>query len=46
MVPAGRDNHLAIVRIESIEYYPESEAPFPLDKIKKIIRKCTEDDFN
>lgn len=46
MVPAGRDNHLAIVRIESIEYHPESEAPFPLDKIKKIIRKCTEDDFN
>lgn len=39
IVPAGADNHDAIVRVESIEYHPAEEAPFPLDKIKHIKRK-------
>ena len=39
IVPAGSDNHDAVVRIESIEYHPENEAPFPVEKIKRIIRK-------
>ena len=43
IVPAGEDNHEAVVRIESVEYHPAGEAPFPLDKIKHIIRKFDED---
>lgn len=29
----------AVVRIESVEYHPAEEAPFPLDKIKHVIRR-------
>lgn len=43
VVPAGRDNHEAVVLIESIEYHPEEEAPFPVDKIKHVIRKFDEE---
>lgn len=45
-VPVGKDGHTAIVEIVNIEYFPEDKAPFPLDKVKRIIRKCTEEDFN
>ena len=38
VVPAGKDDHEAVVRIESVEYHPAEEAPYPLDKIKIIIR--------
>ena len=41
VVPAGRDNHEAVARIESIEYHPAEEAPFPIEKTKRIIRKHT-----
>ena len=43
MVPAGQDNHEALVRIESIEYHPAAEAPYPIKKIKHILRKFDED---
>ena len=39
VVPAGKDDHEAVVRVESVEYHPAEEAPYPLDKIKIIIRK-------
>lgn len=39
IVPAGKDDHEAVVRVESVEYHPAEEAPYPLDKIKIIIRK-------
>ncbi|MBD5383413.1 MAG: hypothetical protein HDR72_00245 [Ruminococcaceae bacterium] len=39
VVPTGRDNHEAVVRIESIEYHSANDAPFPIDKTKQIIRK-------
>ena len=42
VVPAGRDNHESVARIESIEYYAEAEAPYPMDKIKRILRKYEE----
>lgn len=43
IVPAGKDDHEAVVRVESVEYHPAEyhpaeEAPYPLDKIKIIIR--------
>lgn len=39
VVPAGKDDHETVAQIESIEYHPAEDAPFPLDKIKKVIRK-------
>lgn len=46
LVPAGKDNHTAIVEVVNIEYFSEEEAPLPVDKTKYIIRKCTDDDFD
>lgn len=45
-VPVGKDGHTAIVGIVNIEYFPEDKVPFPLDKVKRIIRKCTDDDLS
>ena len=45
IVPAGKDNHEAIVRVVEIEYFSEENVPFPVKKTKKIIRKCTDEDF-
>lgn len=39
IVPVGKDNHESVAIVESIEYHPDGEAPFPMDRIKKIIRK-------
>ncbi|WP_051131574.1 hypothetical protein [Oscillibacter ruminantium] len=44
VVPAGTDNHEAIARIESIEYHSAENAPYPLEKVKKIIREYVADD--
>ena len=46
VVPAGKDNHHAIVEVVDIEYFSEEDAPFPIEKTKHIIRKCTDDDFD
>ena len=46
LVPVGNDGHTAIVKIVNIEYFPEDKVPFPLDKAKSIIGKCTEDELN
>lgn len=44
VVPAGPDNHEAVVRIESIEYHSSESAPFPVEKIKHIQRKYEENE--
>lgn len=46
LVPVGNDRHTAIVKIVNIEYFPEDKVPFPLDKAKSIIGKCTVDELN
>lgn len=46
LVPAGKDNHAAIVEVVKIEYFSEENAPLPIEKTKQIIRKCTDDDFD
>ncbi|WKY43286.1 hypothetical protein Q5O14_11535 [Eubacteriaceae bacterium ES2] len=46
LVPAGKDNHTAIVEVVKIEYFSEENAPLPIEKTKQIIRKCTDDDFD
>lgn len=43
IVPAGVDNHEALVRIESIDYYSADKVPYPLEKTKHILRKYIED---
>lgn len=43
VVPAGSDNHEAVVRIESIEYHSAEDAPFPIEKPKRIIKKYVDD---
>ncbi len=43
VVPVGQDNHEAFVRIESIEYHPAEDAPWPVDKIKHILRRFDAD---
>lgn len=45
VVPAGSDNHEAVVRIESVEYCRPDRAPFPPEATKHILRKCREDDM-
>lgn len=39
VVPVGKDNHEAVVQVENIEYFNKSNAPFPVEKVKRIIRK-------
>ena len=45
VVPAGKDNHHAVVEVVDIEYFSDDDVPLPLDKTKHIIRKCTKEDF-
>ena len=45
IVPAGKDNHEAVVEVVKKEYFAEENVPLPMEKTKHIIRKCTEDDF-
>lgn len=39
IVPAGADNHEAIATIRSIQTYSKEEAPYPIEKMKHILRK-------
>ena len=45
LVPAGKDNHEAIVEAVNIEYFSGENVPLPVEKTKRIIRKCTDEDF-
>lgn len=44
-VPVGKNNDVNQARIVEIGYFDEYEAPFPIDRIKKIIGKHIADDF-
>ena len=46
LVPAGKDNHEAVVVVVDIEYFSEENVPLPIEKTKRIIRKCTDEDFD
>jgi hypothetical protein len=41
----GKDNHEAVVEVVNIEYFSEENIPLPIEKTKKIIRKCKDEDF-
>lgn len=45
MVPTGKDNNLAMVKVVNIEYFQEENVPFPINKIKRIVRKATDKDI-
>ncbi len=45
LVPVGKDNHEAVVEVVNIEYFSEENIPLPIEKTKKIIRKCKDEDF-
>lgn len=45
IVPAGKDNHEAVVEVVKKEYFAEENVPLPMEKTKHIIRKCTENDL-
>ena len=45
LVPVGKDNHEAVVEVVNIEYFREENIPLPIEKTKKIIRKCKDEDF-
>lgn len=45
IVPAGKNNHHAVVEVIDIEYFTAEDAPFPVEKTKHIIRKYTGIDF-
>lgn len=40
----GNGDHTAIVEVINVECFIEDKSPFPIDKIKKIIRKYTDDE--
>lgn len=42
LVPVGKENRLAVGYVERIEYRQPDNAPFPLDRIKKISCECTQ----
>ena len=44
-VPVGRNNEVSQARIVEVGYFDECEAPFPIDRIKKIIGKHIADDW-
>lgn len=46
LVPAGKDNHEAVVEVVNIEYFSEENTPLPIEKTKHIIRKCMDKDFD
>ncbi|NYA66037.1 hypothetical protein HZI56_02520, partial [Lactobacillus salivarius] len=38
-IPVGVDNHVVKAKIADINYYYKEEAPYPIEKTKKILRK-------
>lgn len=46
VVAVGDESHLAIAKIIGIEYFPEDQVPFPINRTKPILRKCTKDELH
>ena len=46
IVPVGRDNHHSAAEVVKVEYFAEEDVPLSLDRTKRIIRKCTDEDFD
>lgn len=46
LVPAGKDNREVVVEVVNIEYFSEDNVPLTIEKTKRIIRKCMDEDFD
>lgn len=46
LVPAGKENHEAVVEVVNIEYFSEEDVPLPVEKTKRVIRKCKDEKFD
>lgn len=46
LVPVGKENHETVVEVVNIEYFSEENVPLPVEKTKRIIRKCADEDFD
>ncbi len=46
LVPVGKKGKEVIVKVVDIEYYTKRNTPMPFYKVKYIIRKCSDDDFD
>ncbi len=46
IVPAGKNNHEVVAEVVNIEYFTDENFPLPIEKTKRIIRKCTDEDFD
>lgn len=46
VVPVGKDNHEAVVEVVHIEYFSDDNVPLPVEKTKRIIHKCKDEDFD
>ena len=46
LVPAGKNNHEAVVEVVNIEYFSEENVPLLIEKTNRIIHKCTDEDFD
>lgn len=46
VVPVGENNYKEIAEVVNVEYFDEKNAPFPIERTKEIIRKCTQDEID
>lgn len=46
VIPVGKDNRHSVAEVVKVEFFAEENVPLPLEKTKRIIRKCTDDDFD
>ena len=40
IVPAGAQNRETRVRVEEVEYFREDKLPMPLERVKRVLRRC------
>lgn len=45
VVPAGKDSHPALAKIEKVEYFAPQEVPFPVEQTKCILRRASSQDL-
>lgn len=45
IVPVGRTNEELCLRVSKAEFLPAEKAPFPLERIKKVIRKASPEEL-
>lgn len=44
IVPVGLNNKEVVVEVDRVEYHTAEDAPYPIDKIKRVIRRCEDEE--